>query len=153
MEHIYYDQIKEALIRELKDIYPDWDIFGEEIARTAAGDYELGVQNYAFITLTPIRLQTVGRYMSVVSVLVDITLHTEAETNAEYLRIAIEVDQQLRPTLRIGDTIAATIQEARSLIVDKSLHYTFTLRFRVMRERPDDPSMETLMLQNIKVKG
>lgn len=81
-------------------------------------------------------------------VLVDASIHTRSESNADYLTISQEVDDLLRPVFRFedgGEARAITVPDVACKVVDRVLHCTFTLAFRdSIQEPPPLPYMETL---------
>ena len=92
-------------------------------------------------------MTTMDKERSQLSVLVDIIAHTAAESNSEYLELADEIDKLIRPVFSF-EAGAVTIPDASSRVVDRMLHYTFTLRL-IVRRAPTETYdfMETLDME------
>jgi len=125
-----YQSIKLAMVSLFKGKYPAYDVFCEEIAKTQNDEPEPDLEDYIFL------------------VLVDASIHTRSESNADYLTISQEVDDLLRPVFRFedgGEARAITVPDVACKVVDRVLHCTFTLAFRdSIQEPPPLPYMETL---------
>ena len=129
-------QIKTAIIEKLNQLDPDVEVFAEEILmiREEGGDV---AKSYYFVESIPTGNQTVDSYFTDMSVLVDIAFHDRSERNDMYLQRQMDIDELMRPVLSFGDR-HITINSASSRIVDRVLHYTFTLQFRVSREKANE---------------
>ena len=122
-------QIKDAVIRILKELDPDVDVFFEGIKRT---DTEHGLtqpETYYFVEVIPNINETVDRHFTDRGVLVDVAYHEENESNTAYLIKADELDGAIRPALSFGDR-HITIQNTSQKVVDHVLHISFTVSFR-----------------------
>ena len=123
-----YQSIKNSLVAELKALYPNFDVFSEEISKTDSDNAESDIENYFFIDIVPVSNQTFSEYHTQRSLVIDIAGHTEKESNEEYLNMAEAIDHKIRPVFHFGDR-AITIHNSKSSIVDKVMHYTFELSF------------------------
>lgn len=123
-----YISIKNSLVALLKSLYPAFNILSEEISKTDDDDNSLDMEDYFFIDIVPVENITLNAYHTERSLVVDIAGHTRDETNEEYLNMADAIDKVVRPVFCFEDR-AITIHRASSNIVDKVLHYTFTLVF------------------------
>lgn len=123
-----YISIKDSLTALLKELYPAFDVFTEEISKTDADEPKDDIGDYFFLDIIPVSNQTVNEYHTRRSVLIDIAAHTKSESNKEYLLMADSMDMKIRPVFRFEDR-AITIADASTNVMDGVLHYTFTLTF------------------------
>lgn len=126
-------QIKEALIRVLKDLDPDVDVFLEEIKST---EKEQGMEipeTYYFVEIIPNINRTVDKSFTDIGVLVDIAYHEKNESNSAYLIKAGELDGAFRPVFSFGDR-NITIQDISQKVSDHVLHSSFAISFRQARQ-------------------
>lgn len=142
-----YHCIKNRLLALLKGRWPDRHNFAEEIPRTQGDEGQPPILDYFFLDIVPTGMTTMDKERSQLSVLVDIIAHTAAESNSEYLELADEIDKLIRPVFSF-EAGAVTIPDASSRVVDRMLHYTFTLRF-IVRRAPTETYdfMETLDME------
>ena len=96
-------QIKDALIRALKKIDPDTDVFFEEIKSTDPAHGVEQPKTWYFVDLKPGSPVTVDGIYTDMSVMVDVTYHEKGESNNTYLIKAAEIDAAIRPVLSFGD--------------------------------------------------
>lgn len=137
-------QIKDAVIKVLKGIDSEMDVFFEEIKRME--DELKQVETYYFIDLIPTVSVTVDKYYTDMGVLVDIAYHEKSESNTAYLMKAAVLDAAFRPVLHFGGR-NITISDANIKIVDHVLHYSFPVNFRCSRELPSEAGeMEELVV-------
>ncbi len=125
-------QIKDAVIKLLRGLDPEVDVFFEEIKST---DEEHGIAEkgtYYFVDIIPNINDTVDRYFTDKGVLVDIAYHEKNESNAAYLIKAEELDGAIRPVLSFGDR-HITISGFSSKVTDHVLHCSFSILFRQAR--------------------
>ncbi len=134
MEHVLL-QVKDAVIRAIKSLDPETDVFFEEIPHTDEGHGILTEGNWYFLDLVPSG-QTVDGIYTDLDILVDIAYHERHESNTGYLIRASELDFVLRPVLRFGSR-RITIPQANVKITDHVLHYSFSVSFRYSRERTE----------------
>ena len=127
-------QIKDALIRVLKKIDPDTDVFFEEIKSTDPAHGVEQPKTWYFVDLKPGSPVTVDGIYTDMSVMVDVTYHEKGESNNTYLIKAAEIDAAIRPVLSFGDR-KITIGNADINVVDHVLHYIFTINFRHSEEQ------------------
>lgn len=127
-------QIKDALIRVLKKIDPDTDVFFEEIKSTDPAHGMERPKTWYFVDLKPGSPVTVDGIYTDMSVMVDVTYHEKSESNNTYLIKAAEIDAAIRPVLSFGDR-KITIGNADINVVDHVLHYIFTINFRHSEEQ------------------
>lgn len=127
-------QIKDALIRVLKKIDPDTDVFFEEIKSTDPAHGVEQPKTWYFVDLKPGSPATVDGIYTDMSVMVDVTYHEKGESNNTYLIKAAEIDAAIRPVLSFGDR-KITIGNADINVVDHVLHYIFTINFRHSEEQ------------------
>ena len=145
-----YQSIKLAMIGLFKRKYPAFDVFCEEIAKTQNDEPEPDLEDYIFLDIIPAGSATVDADHTDRRVLVDASIHTKSESNADYLVISQEVDDLLRPVFRFedsGEARAITVPDVACNVVDRVLHCTFTLAFRDSAPEPESeplPFMETL---------
>ena len=78
-------QIKDALIRILKKIDPDTDVFFEEIKSTDPAHGVEQTKTWYFVDLKPGSPVTVDGIYTDMSVMVDVTYHEKSESNNTYL--------------------------------------------------------------------
>lgn len=126
-------QIKNAVIKVLKSIDPQVDVFFEKIQHT---DKEHGFNipdRYYFVDIVPTGNETVDRYFTDMGVLVDIAYHDKNESNDAYLIKSAELDMVIRPVFSFGDR-HITIPGTSSKVTDHVLHCSFTISFRQARE-------------------
>lgn len=126
-------QIKDAIIRVLKELDPDVDVFFEEIKHT---DTEHGLEmpkTYYFVDIIPNINETVDRFYTDKRLLVDIAYHEKNESNTAYLIKADELDGAIRPILSFGDR-HITIPSISQKVIDHVLHSRFTISFRQAKE-------------------
>ncbi len=136
-------EIKRALSKSIKNSYPSFDVFFEEIY-SVKNEKSKKLDNYFFIDITPVNIETVNEYHTKFNVLIDIWAETKDKGIEEYIKIAGEVDKLLRPIFRFGDR-QVTINESDFKIVDKVLKYKFYLNFiESMEEDTSYPMMEEL---------
>lgn len=137
-------QIKNALIRLLKQLDPDVDVFFEEIKGT---DEENGLEKketYYFLEVIPNINDTVDKFFTDIGVLVDVAYHEENESNTAYLIKAAELDGMIRPVFSFGDR-HVTVTGMSSKVTDHVLHCSFTVSFRQARKVISDcPEMGEL---------
>jgi hypothetical protein len=137
-----YTSIKSSLITLFKGLYPTFDVFCEDIAKTQNEEPEPDLEDYIFLDIIPTGNTTVGPYHTDRRVLVDAALHTKSESNDGYLAMTQELDSTLRPVFRFedgGEARAITVQDLTFKVVDRVLHCTFTLAFRDSVELPPQP--------------
>lgn len=143
-----YESIKASLVSLFKGLYPDFDVFCEDISKTQNDDPEPDLENYVFLDIIPTGNTTAGLWHTDRRLLVDVALHTKGETNSQYLTMAQEVDDVLRPVFRFtdgGEARAITLPDLAFKVVDKVLHCTFTLAFRDSKDLTEQlPVMEEL---------
>lgn len=128
-------QIKDAVIKALKSIDPETDIFFEEISRTDPGHGLNQGQTWYFVDLMPGAPVTVDGIYTDMGVSVDIAYHEKSERSLHYLTKSAEIDRVFRPVLSFGDR-RITIDSADIRVVDHVLHYGFRVNFRHSTE-PD----------------
>lgn len=121
-----YQIIQDSLVKLFKGLYPDFDVVCEEIPIPANGP---PIEDYIFLDLIPVSNETAGPYHTDRRVLVDVAIHTKAESNAAYRAMGAEIDAAVRPVFRFGER-AITIPDVSLKIVDQVLHCTFTIAFR-----------------------
>lgn len=139
-----YEEIKGALVKLLKERYPGFDVYGEEIVNTEAVESGADSENWIFLDIIPVSNVTVNEYHTDRSVLIDVSVHTKAERNADYLGMSQEIDTMIRPVFRFGAR-AVTVTNIEFKTVDKVLHGIFTLAFRDTAAVPELPGyMEAL---------
>lgn len=142
-----FQSIKTSLVRLFKLLYPACDVFCEEIPKTQNGE-EADLENYVFLDIIPTGNETLGPYHTERRVLIDTSVHTKSESNNEYLMMAQEIDDILRPTFPFedgGEVRAITVPDIAFKVVDKVLHCTFTLAFTDSKQEPPPlPVMEEL---------
>jgi len=90
-------QIKDALIRVLKKIDPDTDVFFEEIKSTDPAHGVEQPKTWYFVDLKPGSPVTVDGIYTDMSVMADVTYHEKGESNNTYLIKAAEIDAAIRP--------------------------------------------------------
>ena len=137
-----YQSIKLAMVSLFKGKYPAYDVFCEEIAKTQNDEPEPDLEDYIFLDIIPAGSATVDAEHTDRRVLVDASIHTRSESNADYLTISQEVDDLIRPVFRFedgGEARAITVQDLTFKVVDRVLHCTFTLAFRDSVELPPQP--------------
>ena len=143
-----YQSIKLAMVGLFKGKYPAYDVFCEEIAKTQNDEPEPDLENYIFLDIIPAGSATVDAGHMDRRVLVDASIHTRSERNADYLTISQEVDDLIRPVFRFedgGEARAITVPDVACKVVGRVLHCTFTLAFRDnIQEPPPLPYIETL---------
>lgn len=150
-----YQSIKVSLIALFKGLYPAFDVFGEEIARTKDDGQQPELEDYVFLDILPTGNTTLGQYHTDRRVLVDAAVHTAEETNDGYLTMAQEIDSALRPVFRFedgGEARAVTVADTAFRIVDRVLHCTFTLSFRDSVEELEQPPVMEELETRIKTK-
>ena len=128
-------QVKDAIIRAVKSLDPETDVFFEEIPHT---DEAHGIRtegNWYFLDLVPSGQTVDGTYTDL-GILVDIAYHEKHESNTGYLIRASELDSVLRPVLRFGSR-RITIPQENVKITDHVLHYSFSLSFRNSEEKTE----------------
>ncbi len=125
-------QIRDAVIKLLKGLDPEVDVFFEEIKST---DEEHGIaekETYYFVDIIPNINDTVDGYFTDKGVLVDIAYHERNESNTAYLIKAEELDGAIRPVLSFGDR-HITVSGLSSRVTDHVLHCSFSVIFRQAR--------------------
>ncbi len=130
-------QIKDAVIKHLKALDPEVDVFFEEIKST---DEEHGIrkeETYYFVDIIPNTNDTVDKYFTDMGVLVDIAYHEKNESNTAYLIKAAELDGVLRPVLSFGDR-HITVPGMGCKVIDHMLHCSFAINFRQAREQANE---------------
>lgn len=146
-----YESIKGSLVSLFRGLYPEFDVFCEEIPKTQNDEPERDIVDYVFLDIIPAANTTVDAYHTDRRVLVDAAIHTASESNGEYLRMSQEVDSALRPVFCFedgGEARAITVPDIAFKVVDRVLHCTFTLSFRdSVQEAPQPPLMEELDLR------
>lgn len=125
---LIYEEIRNALFRLIEKSFPCFSIFGEEITKIQADDFQREVENYFYVDIMPIKVSTISQYHCERTVLIDLAGYTKSELNSAYLEMAAMLDAAIRPAFRFGDR-AITINEAEVRVVDNVLHYTFPLTF------------------------
>ena len=128
-------QIKDAMIRLLKELDPDVDVFFEEIKST---DEEHGLETkktYYFLEIIPNTNDTVDKFFTDIGVLVNVAYHERHESNTAYLIKAAELDGMIRPVFSFGDR-HITVSGMNCKVTDHVLHCSFPLSFRQAREVP-----------------
>lgn len=148
-----YKSIKASLISLFKGLYPAFDVFCEDIAKTQHDEPEPDLEDYVFLDIIPVGNTTVGPYHTDRRVLVDVALHTQDESNDGYLSMTQEVDSALRPVFRFedgGEARAITVQDLSFKVVDRVLHCTFALAFRDSVENPPQPPVMQELETTIK---
>lgn len=139
-----FTEIKDALVKLFKKQFPAFDVFCEEIVRTDEDDPEAGQEDWIYLDILPASNTTANEFHTDRSILIDASVHTKKESNAEYLQISQEVDGMIRPVFYFGAR-AITVQNIEFKTVDKVLHAIFSLAFRDTVEEPEQlPYMETL---------
>lgn len=139
-----FEEIKAALLKLFKQHYLTFDVYCEDIVKTEGEKSASDPDNWIFLDIIPASNTTANEYHTDRSVLIDASIHTKTERNADYLAIAQEIDTMIRPVFRFG-TRAITVQNIEFKTVDKVLHGIFTLAFRDTVEEPELPGyMETL---------
>lgn len=128
-------QIKEAVIKVLKGIDPEVDVFFEEISRTDPAHGLNQGQTWYFVDLMPGTPVTVDGIYTDMGVSVDIAYHEKSESNNLYMVKAVEIDAVFRPVLSFGNR-KITIGSADITMVDHVLHYGFRVNFRHSIEQP-----------------
>ena len=98
-----YQSIKLAMVSLFKGKYPAYDVFCEEIAKTQNDEPEPDLEDYIFLDIIPAGSATVDAEHTDRRVLVDASIHTRSESNADYLTISQEVDDLIRPVFRFED--------------------------------------------------
>ena len=91
-----YQSIKLAMVSLFKGKYPAYDVFCEEIAKTQNDEPEPDLEDYIFLDIIPAGSATVDAEHTDRRVLVDASIHTRSESNADYLTISQEVDDLIR---------------------------------------------------------
>lgn len=146
-----YQSIKLAMVSLFKGKYPAFDVFCEEIAKTQNDEPEPDLEDYIFLDIIPAGNSTVDAEHTDRRVLMDISIHTRSERNADYLSISQEVDDLLRPVFCFedgGEARAITVPDVEYKVVDRVLHCTFILAFRdSVQEPPPLPLGATLDLR------
>lgn len=130
-------QIKEAIIKLLKGIDSDTDIFFEEIKGTKEQHGLEEPETYYFVSIMPTGNETVDKIFTDMGVLVDIAYHEKHESNMTYLIKQAEIDAVFRPVFSFGDR-HITIPSANSKVVDCVLHYSFAINFRHEKEQTNE---------------
>lgn len=128
-------QIKDAVISAINNRFPAFDVYFEAIPQT---DDKLG--DYIFVKIYPLARQTVSKYLSDVSIMIDIAACCDNYSNSKYLELDMQIDELFRPVFQFGDRYI-TVADADTRIVDHILHYSFTLDFRVTRDIIDDSEL------------
>lgn len=142
-------QIKDSILKLLKGIDPEVDVYFEEMPHT---DREHGAQisrTWYFVDIVPGKNQTVDGIYTDKAVLIDIAYHAERESNMAYLLKAAEIDTAIRPVLRFGDR-KITIPDADIAVTDRVLHYVFHVSFRHSLESAD--SHEPMGELDVRIK-
>ena len=143
-----FESVKASLISLFKGLYPAFDVFCEEIPKTQNDAPEPDLTDYIFLDIIPTGNETIDAEHTLRRILVDAALHTKGETNREYLAMAQEVDEAVRPVFRFedgGEARAITVPDVSCKVVDKVLHCTFTLAFTDSAQEPlPFPVMEEL---------
>lgn len=148
-----FQSIKGSLVSLFKGLYPAFDVFCEEIPKTQNDGPEPDLVDYVFLDIIPTGNETIGPYHTERRVLVDASLHTKSESNGDYLTMAQEIDDAIRPALRFedgGEARAITVPDVSFKVVDKVLHCSFTLAFRDSREEPPQPPVMEELNTTIK---
>lgn len=140
-----YIAVKDSIVKQLNEHFPDTDIFTEEIP-----DTKHKVGNYFFISILPISTETVNSHFTQISMLVDIAGYLKAERNNDYIRLSMKLDDIFRPVFNFEDR-AITIRSADTRIVDSVLHYTFTLNFTVSKAIIEDNDLMDQLDSNYKL--
>lgn len=142
-----YSIIKKSLVSLIKSEYPDIDVFAEEISKTDEENEAQDISNYFFIDFVPVGCTTVDLYTTAYSILVDIVCCLESEKNADYMAVSHKLDSVIRPVFCFEDR-AITIYSADMKIVDRLLHYSFSLNFHYQtKDLPILPLMEEVYTQ------
>lgn len=78
-----YQSIKLAMVGLFKGKYPAFDVFCEEIAKTQNDEPEPDLEDYIFLDIIPAGSTTVDAEHTDRRVLVDASIHTRSESNAD----------------------------------------------------------------------
>lgn len=136
--------IKNSILKLLKSLDPEIDVFFEEIRGTDEGHGLSTEDSWYFLSLIPSGMETVDACYTDQNYLVDIAYHEKSESNTRYLIKFVELDALFRPVFSFGDR-KITVEEATEKVVDHVLHYSFSLRFRHSEEKEESyPAMEEL---------
>ncbi len=120
-------EIKRALSKIIKNSYTNFDVFFEEIY-SIKNKNSKQFDNYFFIDITPVNIQTVNEHHTKFNLLIDIWVQTKDRKIEEYINIAGNLDKLLRPIFRFGDR-NITVNESDFKLVDKVLKYKFYLKY------------------------
>lgn len=137
-----YQIIANTIMALLKAKYPNMDIFMEQIPKINNDKESDCSEDYFFLEIVPISNTMFGALQVMRSVFINIACHISSESNKEYLQMADEIDGVLRPILCFEGR-AITIPNANISIVDKVLHYSFTIGF----VDGNEPSPADLMME------
>lgn len=135
-------QIRNEIIRLLKRLDPDVDVYFEEIKGT---DVEHGAtvpETYYFVDLVP-SSATVDSVMTDMAMLVDVAYHEKGESSTAYFLKTEKLDGLFRPVFSFGDR-HVTIPAVGHRIVEHVLHSSFTISFRHAQEGREHDLMEGL---------
>lgn len=123
-----YDVIKDAVLKKMDGLIPSVnDMYTEEISNLQ-DDGETRNENYIFIDIVDTGTITRSSVHTDRNWLIDIAVHTEKESKAEYHSFADKIDKVIRPVFTFEDR-AITVHNATTRIIDRVLHYNFTLSF------------------------
>ncbi|MFI3231194.1 MAG: hypothetical protein R3Y29_06580 [bacterium] len=142
-----YISIKNQLIKLLKEAYPDFDIFAEEINKTSENP------NYFFIEVMPMSNELINKYHIQRSIFISIEGHLESELNVDYLNMMAKLESKIKNVFRFNDR-AITIRRANSKIVNRALLYTFDIIFIDSIDNDDDKNNnnELDLMQEVSIK-
>jgi hypothetical protein len=137
MENLYVE-IKKSIIASLRTIDPECDISAEEICKT--GD------SYYFVDILPMGNQTVDAIYSDIRIMIDLSYYQKGGSNAVYWDKAAALDSLFCPIFQVMDR-KITVADSNWRIVDRVLHYTFHLAFRISgTEEGSGTLMEELII-------
>ncbi|WP_276949788.1 phage tail terminator family protein [Acetatifactor muris] len=135
-------QIKNEIIRLLKQLDPEVDVYFEEIKSTDTEHGATVPETYYFVDMVP-GSSTVDRVITDKGILVDVAYHEKEESSTAYLLKTEKLDGLFRPVFSFGDR-HITVPAVNHRIVDHVLHTSFTLSFRHAEEAQDHEMMEGL---------
>lgn len=131
------DDIKLAVIRELRKGTDIPNIYGEEIHRKCFPLFQVNIVPNTAMTAA-------AGYHTDKNVMVDVIYMEEDFTSYEKNYGMLEkIDSLLRPVLQVGDRFF-TIQNASMGITDQVAHYKFYLEFTDIGSRREDTSVPVM---------
>jgi hypothetical protein len=148
---LQYQKLRDGLARLLKNQFPLFDIFFEEITKTSSQTADDEMTKFIFIDIIPVQSTTRGLTQSQHLVLVDIAVFDASAGNREYFAIGETLDVLVRPILDLGDW-KIVVQQAERKIVDNILHYIFHLNYGLDRAQDNVETMEGITIREI-MKG